>query len=65
MFFCMFSDHIIIKEFLPFTLTQNILSPLLPGRVFILRSSLRYNDLHFMPRQVAKSWLIEIVQIDD
>jgi len=34
-------------------------NPAVAGRALILRSLLRYNDVHFIPRQLAARWLIE------
>jgi len=33
-------------------------NPAAAGRALILRSLLRYNNVHFMPRQLAARWLI-------
>ena len=43
------------------TIAKALLSfnPALAGRVLILRSLLRYHDVHFIPRQLAARWLIE------
>jgi hypothetical protein len=35
-----------------------IFNPAAAGRALILRSVLRYNDVHFIPRQLAARWLI-------
>ncbi|HPL32242.1 MAG TPA: hypothetical protein PLE15_06245, partial [Smithellaceae bacterium] len=36
------------------------LNPAAAGRAFILRSLLRYHDVHFTHRQLAAWWLIQM-----
>ena len=38
-------------------------NPAVAGRALILRSLLRYNDVHFIPRQLAARWLIVIAPV--
>jgi hypothetical protein len=42
---------------------QPFFNPAVAGRALILRSLLRYNDVHFIPRQLAARWLIIIVML--
>jgi hypothetical protein len=36
----------------------SLFNPAAAGRALILRSLLRYDDVHFIPRQLAARWLI-------